>query len=134
MHVRPGKKYEAADGMLRLGTNIDSNSIMSSGPAQGLQRQSERGDMLLDSLTGLYPDFKLPEQTEVWTGLRPVTPDGPPILGRTPYRNLYLNCGQGHLGWTMACGSARVLTDLMTDRQPEIDLTGMTLERFRGAR
>jgi D-amino-acid dehydrogenase len=58
-----------------------------------------------------------------------MTPDGIPILGGTPYRNLYLNLGHGHLGWTMACGSARVLADLITGKAPEIDVAAMTLAR-----
>jgi D-amino-acid dehydrogenase len=69
-------------------------------------------------------------QAEGWAGLRPMTPDNPPVLGTTRYRNLYLNTGHGTLGWTMACGSARVLADVVSGRTPEIDLDGLTLERF----
>ncbi len=49
-----------------------------------------------------------------------MTPDGPPVIGRERYDNLYLNTGHGTLGWTMACGSGRVLADLISGRQPEI--------------
>ena len=59
----------------------------------------------------------------------PSPPGGAPILGLARHRNLFLNCGHGHLGWTMACGSARVVADLMTGRMPEIDLDGLTLSR-----
>ena len=65
-----------------------------------------------------------------WACLRPMTPDGPPVLGPTPIANLFLNTGQGHMGWTMACGSSRVVADLMLGRQPEIDLAGLTYARF----
>jgi D-amino-acid dehydrogenase len=58
-----------------------------------------------------------------------MTPDGPPILGLGRHRNLYLNCGHGHMGWTMACGTARIVTDHMTGRMPELDLEGLTLRR-----
>lgn len=58
-----------------------------------------------------------------------MTPDGPPILGLGRHRNLFLNCGHGHMGWTMACGSARIVTDLMTGRMPELDLAGLTVRR-----
>lgn len=71
------------------------------------------------------------DQLEYWTGLRPMTPDGPPILGPTPYHNLYLNTGHGPLGWTMACGSARLVADMILDRIPEVDLAGLLLSRYR---
>ena len=52
------------------------------------------------------------------TGLRPMTPDGPPLIGLGRHDNLYYNTGHGHVGWTMACGSARVLADLIDGRRP----------------
>jgi hypothetical protein len=55
-----------------------------------------------------------------WTGLRPATPDGTPVVGATQYSNLFLNTGHGTLGWTMACGSGRYLADLMASRMPQI--------------
>ena len=77
----------------------------------------------------LFPDYPEPEAGEAWTGMRPMTPDGSPYLGPTPIKGLYLNTGHGHLGWTMACGSARIVADLIRGRDAEIDLAGMTLER-----
>lgn len=71
-------------------------------------------------------------EPEAWAGLRPMTPDGPPVLGRTPYENLFLNTGHGSLGWTMACGSGRIVAELVLGRRPDHDLTGLTLERFGG--
>jgi D-amino-acid dehydrogenase len=56
--------------------------------------------------------------------LRPMTPDGPPVIGLGPHRNLWYNTGHGHMGWTMACGSSRAVVDLMVGRSPEIDLSG----------
>jgi D-amino-acid dehydrogenase len=69
-------------------------------------------------------------RAEYWTGLRPMTPDNPPVLGATPYSNLFLNTGHGTLGWTLACGSGRALADVVSGRVPEIDLEGLTLARF----
>jgi D-amino-acid dehydrogenase len=69
-------------------------------------------------------------RAEYWTGLRPMTPDNPPVLGTTPFKNLFLNTGHGTLGWTMACGSGRVLADVVSGRAPDIDLDGLTLARF----
>ena len=60
-----------------------------------------------------------------WACLRPMTPEGTPIFGRGRHDNLWINTGQGHMGWTMACGSARITADLMAGRKPEIDTTGM---------
>lgn len=65
-----------------------------------------------------------------WTGLRPMTPDGPPVVGATRYKNLYLNTGHGTLGWTMACGSGRVLADQLSGRAPEVDVSGLAMTRY----
>ena len=65
-----------------------------------------------------------------WTGLRPMTPDGAPIIGKTPYDNLFLNTGHGMLGSTLALGCAAVLTDLLCGKPPGVDLTGLTLGRY----
>jgi D-amino-acid dehydrogenase len=59
-----------------------------------------------------------------------MTPDGTPVVGATPYPNLYTNTGHGTLGWTMSCGSARVLTDLVSGKTPEIDTTGLSCARY----
>lgn len=69
-------------------------------------------------------------RAEGWTGLRPMTPDGTPILGPTRYRNLFLNTGHGTLGWTMAAGSGRAVADLVMGRKPEIDFDGLTARRY----
>jgi D-amino-acid dehydrogenase len=81
-------------------------------------------------LRELYPEAAGPAPPQYWAGLRPMTPDGPPILGPTPIGNLLLNVGHGSQGWSMACGSARVLADLVSGRRPEIDLEGLTLDRY----
>ena len=77
----------------------------------------------------LFPDAADYERGEYRACLRPMTPDGPPILGLGRHRNLFLNCGHGHMGWTMACGTARIVADLMTGRMPELDLEGLTVRR-----
>jgi D-amino-acid dehydrogenase len=56
-----------------------------------------------------------------------MTPRGLPILGRGRYRNLYYHTGHGHMGWTMACGTARITADLIAGRTPDLPLEGMTL-------
>jgi D-amino-acid dehydrogenase len=77
----------------------------------------------------LFPEAADYDRGEYRACLRPMTPDGPPILGLARHRNLFLNCGHGHMGWTMACGTARIVTDLMTGRMPELDLEGLTVRR-----
>jgi D-amino-acid dehydrogenase len=69
-------------------------------------------------------------RADFWTGFRPMTPDSTPILGATPMRNLFLNTGHGTLGWTMACGSGRVVADLVTGARPEIDIAGLGIGRY----
>ena len=69
-----------------------------------------------------------------WTGLRPMTPDGTPVVGKTAYGNLFLNTGHGTLGWTMAAGSGRVLADLMSGRPTEIDASDLGIARYTRSR
>ena len=78
----------------------------------------------------LFPKGGDITQAEGWTGLRPMTPDGTPILGPTKYDNLFLNTGHGTLGWTMACGSGRAVADVVLDRQPDISFDGLTATRY----
>ncbi|OKO67752.1 D-amino acid dehydrogenase [Bradyrhizobium sp. NAS96.2] len=82
------------------------------------------------SLTDLFPrGGDLPKAT-FWCGLRPMTPDGPPVIGATRYSNLHLNTGHGTLGWTMACGSGRVLADMLSGKTPEIDTKELSIKRY----
>src|SRR5690606_32482446 len=84
------------------------------------------------SLRDLFPEAGDVARASFWCGLRPMTPDGTPVLGKAPrYDNLYLNTGHGTLGWTMAAGSGRVLADLISGRKAEIDTSDLGLERYR---
>ena len=82
------------------------------------------------SLTELFPRGGDLAKATFWSGLRPMTPDGPPVIGGTRYGNLHLNTGHGTLGWTMACGSGRVLADLLSGRKPEIDVSELSIDRY----
>ncbi|UQY32858.1 D-amino acid dehydrogenase [Pseudomonas fulva] len=85
----------------------------------------------LEMIVGdLYPQGGDLSQADFWTGLRPATPDGTPIVGATPYRNLFLNTGHGTLGWTMACGSGRLLADLIARKRPQISSEGLDISRY----
>lgn len=81
-------------------------------------------------VTDLYGDAGDIGSASFWTGLRPMTPDGTPVVGPTRYPNFYLNTGHGTLGWTMACGSARVLADQIGGQKPEIDTHDLGLARY----
>ncbi|OTG89129.1 D-amino acid dehydrogenase [Acinetobacter sp. ANC 3813] len=80
----------------------------------------------------LFPGGDL-EQASFWTGLRPMTPDSTPIIGPTQYKNLFLNTGHGTLGWTMACGSGKLISDLVLGQSAEISTEGLSLQRYAHA-
>jgi D-amino-acid dehydrogenase len=82
-------------------------------------------------VTDLFPKGGDVSRAEFWTGLRPMTPDGTPIVGGTPIDNLYLSTGHGTLGWTMAAGTGRVMADVIGGHEPEISLDGLTVDRYR---
>jgi D-amino-acid dehydrogenase len=79
-----------------------------------------RGELLMQGLREMFPSFPRDRQPVHWTGLRPMTPDGCPLLGPTALPNLIVNSGHGTLGWTLACGSARVVADLIAGRPAPI--------------
>jgi D-amino-acid dehydrogenase len=82
-------------------------------------------------VTDLFPTGGDVSKASFWCGLRPMTPDGTPIVGGTPISNLLLATGHGTLGWTMAAGTGRVIADLVSGRKPEIDIDGLAMARYR---
>jgi len=84
---------------------------------------------LQHSVTDLFPGGDI-SKASFWSGLRPMTPDGTPVIGATKVAGLYLNTGHGTLGWTMSSGSARVIADLVSGRKPEIDATDLAVARY----
>ena len=95
-----------------------------------LRLREDRRATLVHSVTDLFPHGGDIEKAEFWTGLRPMTPDGTPIVGPTPYRNLYLNTGHGTLGWTMSCGSGRFIADVVSNKRPAISTEGLYMDRY----
>lgn len=83
------------------------------------------------SLTDLFPRGGDLAKATFWSGLRPMTPDGPPVIGPTQYANLHLNTGHGTLGWTMSCGSGRALADMLSGKKPDIDVSALSVERYK---
>jgi D-amino-acid dehydrogenase len=96
-----------------------------------LRLHEARRRTLMHVLGDLFPDGGDLGRSEFWCGLRPMTPDGTPVVGGTDLPNLYLATGHGTLGWTMAAGTARVMADLIGGNKPAIDLSGLTMARYR---
>lgn len=96
-----------------------------------LALREARRETLTHVVTDLFPTGGDVSKASFWCGLRPMTPDGTPLVGPTAVPNLLLATGHGTLGWTMAAGTGRVITDLISGRQPEISLDGLTLDRYR---
>ena len=97
-----------------------------------LSLNPRRRETLEMVLNGLFPKGGDTTKSQFWTGLRPMTPDGTPIIGKSSeaYNNVWLNTGHGTLGWTMACGSAQVLADLMAGQKPAIQSDDLALSRY----
>ena len=108
--------------------------VRSAGTAEldGFDKRADakRAAAMLGDLMEILPNCGDPGKAELWTGLRPMTPDCAPIIGRTRIENLYLDTGHGSLGWTLACGSAAVIADIVSGRPPAVDLSGFTIDRF----
>ncbi|PVZ85007.1 D-amino acid dehydrogenase small subunit [Serratia sp. S1B] len=97
------------------------------------QLEQKRRATLEMVVRDLYPHGGRIEQATFWTGLRPMTPDGTPIVGKTALNNLYLNTGHGTLGWTMACGSGQLLADLVSGIKPAIASDDLAVGRYTRA-
>jgi D-amino-acid dehydrogenase len=80
-----------------------------------------RCEALVRRTFDIFPDAGERASAEFWAGLRPATPSNVPLVGRTRYRNLFLDTGHGTLGWTMACGSGSALADVIAGRRPQVD-------------
>jgi D-amino-acid dehydrogenase len=91
-----------------------------------------RRETLEMCVNDLFPGGGDTSKASFWTGLRPMTPDGTPIVGRTPLPNLFLNTGHGTLGWTMSCGSGQLLADLMSGKKPAIKADDLSVYRYLG--
>jgi D-amino-acid dehydrogenase len=89
-----------------------------------------RRETLVHSVSDLFPHGGDLAQATFWTGLRPMTPDGPPVIGATSFSNLWLNTGHGTLGWTMACGSGALLADLMSGRAGDVRHDDLGIARY----
>ena len=115
------------DSMLAFSLIGDSIRFTSIAEIAGYDTSFKRPDFsyMVDLDDSLFPDAFDFSNIKYWAGLRPMTPNGSPIFGKWKMNNLFYNTGHGHLGWTMASGSATITADLIAGRKPEISLEGM---------
>jgi D-amino-acid dehydrogenase len=90
-----------------------------------------RRETLKMVINDLFPEAGDMQQLDFWCGLRPMTPDGTPIVGATELPNLFLNTGHGTLGWTMSCGSGKLLADIISGYMPEIAHDDLSISRYK---
>jgi len=133
-HAKFAPKSTIMDETFKVAITRLGNRIRLGGTAEitgfNLSTPEHRIQMLKHVAMDLFPKGGDMSKASFWAGLRPMTPDGTPVLGETPYNNLYLNTGHGTLGWTMAAGSGRLIADLISGTSPEIDMNGLTLDRY----
>lgn len=116
----------------RLGDRIRVGGTAELG-GYSLKLHDARRRTLEHVLADLFPRGGDLARAEFWCGLRPMTPDGTPVVGATRLPKLFLATGHGTLGWTMAAGTGRVMADVISGRAPEIDMNGLTVERYPNA-
>jgi len=126
------------DDTFKIGITRLGNNIRVAGTAHitgyNLELREKSLSLLKYGLNRLFPyATEECDDMKFWAGLRPNTPDGPPIIGSTPYSNLYLNTGHGTLGWTMSLGSGKLLADIISGIESEISLEGIDMSRFNYA-
>jgi D-amino-acid dehydrogenase len=129
------ERYKVA--ITRLGSRIRvAGSAEIGGLSFGDTSSSKRSaafDTLYKVLQDWFPGAAQTSQTnsvQEWRGARPMLPDGPPIIGPSGTPGVWLNLGHGSSGWALSCGSARAIADLIAQRQPAVDLSRMTVDRF----
>jgi D-amino-acid dehydrogenase len=115
--------------LTRLGNRIRVAGTAEVGGYDAKMRES-RVDTIVHVLHDVFPGGGDLSQMTTWTGMRPMTPDGTPIVGATRYKNLFLNTGHGTLGWTMSVGSGRVIADVISGKAADISLEGLDVARY----
>jgi len=110
------------------------NRIRIAGTAEVGARATELHERALRTLVKVgsdwFPDAANYGKANFWSAAQPMLPDGAPLLGATPVPNVYINIGHGSTGWTMAAGSGKVVSDIVSGQAPDIDMDGLTLARY----
>ena len=130
-------KLPVIDEALHAGVTPLGDRLRSVGTAEfagyDSRLNARRITNLLDLLVRIYPQYEpflRRDSVQEWAGLRPMSSDGGPILGRSPVRNLFINTGHGHLGWSMCAGSGKAVADVIAGREPDIDMAPYNINRF----
>lgn len=128
-HVPPSVGAVDEDNLIAYSRLGDRLRVTATAEFAGYDANHQPSDfrVMLGKIQDILPGAADYTRPAYWAGLRPMTPEGTPILGLGRQRNLYLNTGHGHVGWTMSCGAARLTRDLIAGRAPEVPLDGMTL-------
>jgi D-amino-acid dehydrogenase len=121
------ERYKVA--ISRLGSRVRVAGSAELGGELGHMNEDAIGT-LHKVLHDWFPGAARMEQVQTWKGARPMLPDGPPVLGDSGIEGLWLNLGHGSSGWALACGSAKLLADMMAGRAPDIDIEGLGVDRF----
>jgi D-amino-acid dehydrogenase len=121
------ESYKVA--ITRMGNRVRLAGIAELGTTSTELRQSALRTLIKVG-ADWFPDAANYNKAIFWGGTYAMLPDGPPLLGATPVRNVYINIGHGSTGWAMAAGSGKVLADIISDRTPDIDMDGLTLSRY----
>ena len=110
------------------------NNVRAAGTAEltgyNLSLREKSRATVRHSVQSLFPYAADMSDDQFWTGLRPMTPDGTPVIGKTPISNLFLNTGHGTLGWTMSTGSGKLIADIVSGNKTEISLNGLEMSRY----
>ena len=113
----------------RLGNNVRAAGTAElTGYNLSLRKKSRA--TVRHSVESLFPFATDMSDDQFWTGLRPMTPDGTPVIGKTPISNLFLNTGHGTLGWTMSAGSGKLIADIVSGNETAISLDGLEMSRY----
>jgi len=144
--IYPVKGYSAtfpthADHIPPTVGGVDEQNLIAWAPFEGRLRVTATAEFagydtthspgdfehMIGAARRLFPQGADYSKPSFWAGLRPMTPNGTPLIGPTRHRNFFLNVGHGHLGWTWACGTAKIVSDFVQGRAPDIDLAGLTM-------
>ena len=107
-------------GLIRLGDRYRCSGSVEFTRLRRRRPSRARCQAIVDNVISVFPEFAKcydPATAKFWAGLRPMAPSGNPYLGPTPLRNLFVNAGHGHLGWTMSCGSSRAVADMVAGQR-----------------
>ena len=123
--MKPMSGFDDTDKLVALSIFGDRLRISSSAVFDGFNTSHQPQDFqgILGLAKEIFPDVANYSAAKCWAGLRPMTPSSLPILGLSPMQNLYLNVGHGNLGWTMACGTGKIVADLIVNKKPEVDIS-----------